>query len=208
MKKNDIFTLANFYIFSLALTTIKLLELINKLFSIEDTCRTYTPEARLSTKQERSAPIVDEFFSICHKYFDPKRMVQEKFKDFIGYAINNEQEFRTFLKNGMVDMTNNVAEQAIRSIAVGRKNYLFCNNNHGGTVVAGYYTIIHTAQLNNLDPEKYLMYIFSRITDPKYRNKPELLEEFLPWNQEIQKECHSTKFMAKRSNEQPLPKVA
>ena len=67
-EKNDIFTLANFYIFSLALTTIKLLELINKLFSIEDTCRTYTPEARLSTKQERSAPIVDEFFSICHKY--------------------------------------------------------------------------------------------------------------------------------------------
>ena len=52
------------------------------------------------------------------------------------------------------------------------------------------------------------MYIFSRITDPKYRNKPELLEEFLPWNLEIQKECHSTKFMAKRSNEQPLPKVA
>jgi len=40
------------------------------------------------------------------------------------------------------------------------------------------------------------------------RNMPELLEEFLPWNQEIQKECHSTKFMAKRSNEQPLPKVA
>ena len=188
--------------------TIKLLELINKLFSIEDTCRMYTPEARLATRQERAAPIVDEFFSICHKYFDPKRMVQEKFKDFIGYAINNEQEFRTFLKNGMVDMTNNVAEQAIRSIAVGRKNYLFCNNNHGGTVVAGYYTIIHTAQLNNLDPEKYLMYIFSRITDPKYRNMPELLEEFWPWNQEIQKECHSTKFMAKRSNEQPLPKVA
>ena len=109
-------------------------------------------------------------------------MVQEKFKDFIGYAINNEQEFRTFLKNGMTDMTNNVAEQAIRSIAVGRKNYLFCNNNHGGTVVAGYYTIIHTAQLNNLDPEKYLMYIFSRITDPKYRNMSELLEEILPWN--------------------------
>ena len=61
-------------------------------------------------------------------------------------------------------------------------HYLFCNNNHGGTVVAGYYTINHTAQLNNLDPEKYLMYIFSRITDPKYRNMPELLEEILPWN--------------------------
>ena len=60
--------------------------------------------------------------------------------------------------------------------------HLFCNNNHGGTVVAGYFTINHTAQLNNLDPEKYLMYIFSRITDPKYRNMPELLEEILPWN--------------------------
>ena len=90
-------------------------------------------------------------------------------------------------------------------------HYLFCNNNHGGTVVAGYYTIIHTAQLNNLAPEKYLMYIFSRITDHNYRNipeLPELLEEFLPWIQEVQKECHSTRFMAKRSNEQPLPKVA
>ena len=61
------------------------------------------------------------------------------------------------------------------------------------------------------DPEKYLMYIFSRITDHNYRNipeLPELLEEFLPWIQEVQKECHSTRFMAKRSNEQPLPKMA
>ena len=49
------------------------------------------------------------------------------------------------------------------------------------------------------------------ITDHNYRNipeLPELLEEFLPWIQEVQKECHSTRFMAKRSNEQPLPKMA
>lgn len=173
--------------------SIQLVKLINNLFSIEDKCSTLSADERLAIRKQESKPIVDCLFSTCHKINDTWIITSKKFKEFITYAVKNENVFRAFLEHGGISLTNNVAESAIRPIAVGRKNFLFCNNHHGGQVLAGYYSIIRTAQANGLNPQKYLEYIFDRITNPKYRNTPELLKEFLPWNNDVQKHCLSLK---------------
>ena len=73
---------------------------------------------------------------------------------------------------------NNAAERALRTVALGRKNYLFAGSDAGGERAAAIYSLIGTAKLNGLDPEAYLRNVLSRIADHPINH----LEELLPWN--------------------------
>jgi transposase len=73
---------------------------------------------------------------------------------------------------------NNIAENAMRKIAVGRKNYLFAGSDRGGERAAAIYTLVVTAQLNGLNPEAYLKDILSRIADGHPINR---IDELMPW---------------------------
>ncbi len=78
----------------------------------------------------------------------------------VAYALNSKKYFYTYLENGDVPLDNNRAENAIRPFAVGRKNWLFNNTPRGAKCSAALYSVISTAQANNLDSEKYLTELF------------------------------------------------
>jgi transposase len=65
----------------------------------------------------------------------------------------------------------------MRSIAIGRKNYLFIGSNKGGKSAAIAYTLIESAKLNGVDPQAWLADVLSRIADHKIN----LIDELLPW---------------------------
>ena len=92
--------------------------------------------------------------------------------------LNNEVALKRFLGNGNIEIDNNAAERALRSVAVGRKNWLFAGSDKGGKTAAIIYTILETAKLNNVNPVKYLHKVFDIIQDYK-ANK---LQDLLPWN--------------------------
>jgi transposase len=73
-----------------------------------------------------------------------------------------------------------VAENAIRPIALGKKNWLFAGSDAGGERAAIFYTIIRTAKLNGIEPEVYLRDLFTRIGEHPINR----LDELLPWNTE------------------------
>jgi IS66 C-terminal element len=66
----------------------------------------------------------------------------------------------------------------LRAVALGRKNYLFAGLDRGEERTAAIYSLIGTAKLNDLDPEKYLRDLLSRIADHPINR----IEELLPWN--------------------------
>lgn len=80
----------------------------------------------------------------------------------VRYALNEKKYLYTFLEDGNVPIDNNRAENAIKPVAVGRKNWLFSNTERGAKCSAILYSIISTAQANGLETEKYLTELFSQ----------------------------------------------
>ena len=80
-------------------------------------------------------------------------------------------------EDGRIAIDNNVAERAMRPIAVGRKNYLFAGSDAGGEILADAMTIIETAKLSGHDPQAYLADVLARINDHAINR----LDELLPW---------------------------
>ena len=88
---------------------------------------------------------------------------------------------RTFTDGPIVPLQgthNNAAERALRTIALGRKNFLFLGSDAGGERAANIYTLIGTAKLNGIDPEAYLRYVIEHIADHPAKR----IDELLPWN--------------------------
>ena len=71
----------------------------------------------------------------------------------IRYGLSRMKTLRPYLDNGTLEIDNNTAERAMRSIALGRKNYLFMGSEQGGRSAAVAYTLIETAKLNDIDPQ-------------------------------------------------------
>lgn len=92
--------------------------------------------------------------------------------------MNHQEALMRFLENGQIEIDNNAADRAMRSIAIGRKNWLFAGSDQGGHVAANIYSLIETAKLNNINPWQYLAKVFDVIQD--YNSNK--LYELLPWN--------------------------
>ena len=79
---------------------------------------------------------------------------------------------------GHLEISINAVENAIRPVALGRKNWLFAGNDSGGERAAIFYTLIRTAKLNGLEPEAYLREVLTRIGEHPINR----LDELLPRN--------------------------
>lgn len=86
-----------------------------------------------------------------------------------------------YCRNGWVELDNNIAENALRCVAVGRKNWLFAGSDSGGERAAILYSLIGTCRLNGIEPEAWLRYVISHIVDwPS--NK---VHDLLPWKLDL-----------------------
>jgi transposase len=96
----------------------------------------------------------------------------------IHYALERWSALLVFVDDGRAEMDNNAAERALRTVAIGRKNYLFAGSDAGGERAAAIYSLLGSAKLNGIDPEAYMTAVLSRIADHPVNRVAELL----PWN--------------------------
>ncbi len=150
---------------------------IGKLYDVESKVRYKNPQERFKARQKESKKLVTELFD-AFKNVLPKLSKKGSTTKAINYALNNEVALKRFLDDGTIEIDNNIAERALRAVAVGRKNWLFAGSDEGGETAANIYSLIETAKLNNINPWKYLKKVLSVIQDYNYQK----LEDLLPWN--------------------------
>ncbi|WP_234369984.1 IS66 family transposase, partial [Citrobacter freundii] len=68
-----------------------------------------------------------------------------------GYALNQWPALIRYAEDGWVEVDNNIAENALRRVSLGRKNWLFFGSDHGGERGASLYSLIGTCKLNGVD---------------------------------------------------------
>jgi hypothetical protein len=81
----------------------------------------------------------------------------------INYALAQWDGLLVFLKDGRVEIDNNLVENAIRPTAIGKKNWLFIGEAEAGQRSAILYTIIESCRRHGLDPFTYLREAFTRL---------------------------------------------
>lgn len=86
--------------------------------------------------------------------------------------------FTRFIEDGRICLTINAAERSLRSVALGRKSWLFAGSERGGQRAAVMYSLIGSAKLNGIDPQAWLADVIARISDMPVSQLPELL----PWH--------------------------
>lgn len=96
----------------------------------------------------------------------------------IAYLTKRWECFTRYTQDGRLLMHNNPAENALRGVVLGRKNYLFAGSDQAGERTAVFYSLIETCKLNEINPEAYLTDVLKRLpTHPANR-----IEELIPYN--------------------------
>jgi len=132
-----------------------------------------------------------KIFNLAHRGFSGKYPENTKiaFLKAIEYSLKYESTFRTILEDGNLVISNNLAERAIKSLVIGRKNWLFSQSFEGAQSSAIIMTLLETAKRNGLDSEKYINYLLTNLPNEDTLEKNEILEAYLPWNKNIQETC-------------------
>jgi hypothetical protein len=97
----------------------------------------------------------------------------------LRYAVRLKPALLAYTENGRLEIDNNLAENALRGIAVGRKNWMFAGADCGGERAAAMYSLLETAKLNDVNPQSWLADVLDRIGRGYPINR---LDELLPWN--------------------------
>ncbi len=151
---------------------------IRKLYAIEKEIENLSPNQRLEQRKLLSVPVLEEL-----KAWLEKNIIKLS-KDGLTYTamrytLNQWDQLTQYCKNGELRISNILAENAIRPLAIGRKNWLFSDTPRGAHASATCYSLIETAKANGLEPHDYILHVLSRIADADTAEK---LKDLLPWN--------------------------
>ena len=93
----------------------------------------------------------------------------------VGYMLNQWPRLERYVSDGRLEIDNNLIENLIRPVALGRKNYLFAGSHDGARRAAIVYSLVATAKQHHIEPFAYLKDVISRIADHPHTRLAELL---------------------------------
>lgn len=157
-------------------TTTEALRRIGELYAIEAAIRGQPAAIRQRVRQEQARPLLDDFGRCLRDHLLTLSLQSETAKA-INYFLNQWQALIYYCDDGAVEIDNNIVENALRTVSLGRKNFLFMGADSGGERAAAMYSLIGTCELSDIDPEAYLRYVLTHIADHPINR----VDELLPW---------------------------
>jgi transposase len=150
---------------------------IAQLYHIECDSKDNTPEQRQQHRQEKAKPILDKL----HAYLIAQLAHLSKASSLakaIRYSTERWAALTRYTDDGQLNIDNNPAENAIRGICLGKKNYLFFGSDAGGERAAIFYSLIETCKLNGINAFAYFTDILKRLPNHPINR----IDELLPFN--------------------------
>lgn len=158
--------------------TTDILERIGALYAVEAAVRGQPPDARCRTRQEKSRRLVDDLRDVLDaalRRLSPRADMARA----IAYGTKRWPALSRFLDDGRLEIDNNIAERALRGVAVGRRNWLFAGSRAGGERAAALYTVIQTCKANGVDPQTYIADVIAKVAADWPASR---WDELMPWN--------------------------
>jgi transposase len=153
------------------------IELIGELYGIEADIRGKPAAERLRVRQQKSLPVLTAIKAWMTEKVATLSAKSELAKA-IRYSLNQWNALVLYCEDGRIEISNALAENALRCVSLGRKNFLFAGSDSGGERAAAMYGLIGTCKLNDINPRAYLEYVLTHIADHKINR----IDELLPWN--------------------------
>ena len=150
---------------------------LQKLYAVEKTAReqSLNDEQRQVLREQKSVPVLQSI----HQWLKDN-IIQVLPKSSIGqaiaYSLSRWEKLMIYAGEGKLEIDNNLVENSIRPIAIGRKNYLFAGSHEGARKAAMIYSLLGTCKLKGIEPYVWLKNVLEIMPDYK-ANK---LEELLP----------------------------
>ena len=153
---------------------------IRELYRIEHECdrEELDFEARKAARQQKSAPLMQEMKQWMENeglYYSERTLIGKA----VTYAWNRWPNMKRVLEDGRLRLDNNLGENEIRPVTLGRKNYLFCGNHESAGDMCVILSLLNTARNHEVNPRLYLNGIIARMPYMEKASTEEL-SELLP----------------------------
>jgi transposase len=146
------------------------IEKIQQLYAIERRAREegLNHEKRLELRKRESVPILEQLKKWLTKHKDNLDILPtDRLYKAINYTYKRWNGLSKYCEDGRLEIDNNLVENTIRPLALGRKNYLFAGSDQGAINLAICYSLVNTCLKNNIHPEKYLTWVLKKIANNK-----------------------------------------
>ena len=151
---------------------------INKLYLIERQLKDSNVNEKYQARQKQSLLLLKQL----RKWIDNNlgKVPKDSLTGVaLTYVDNQWEKLMVYCDDGRLNISNILAENAIRPFVIGRKAWLFADTPKGAKASSVHYSLIETARANSMEPYAYLVSILERLP---YADTVEKLEELLPWN--------------------------
>jgi hypothetical protein len=166
---------------------------IKYLFMLERVAWARSPEERLRIRQEQEIPLIEELITkIKGKLTDGRILPKSKLREALGYFCGLIPYLKNYTKCARARLDNNVAERAIRPLAIGRKNWLFFGSIEGGEAGAVILSLVQTCRGLGINPMEYLEDVMRRLMSHNAQKLHELLPDQWQLRRKTQADSHSS----------------
>jgi transposase len=152
------------------------LERMQQLYLIEREAREngLSFELRKELRVKQSLPVLKELEKWMKEQL-PDVLPKSSIGQAIAYTLGLWTRLTRYVDNGQVEIDNNLIENSIRPVAIGRKNYMFAGSHEAAQQAAMIYSFLGTCKINNVEPYQWLKNTLQRISDQSIQKLDELL---------------------------------